>query len=188
MNRSAICNLRHNELLYVVIRVAGARLGRRPPRWVTGGSIAGGLVSTPPQWPRPISLAIGAPPPGVACGQSWPRPRTAQVGKETAPPVEQRNLTRDRTFFAGLPERNRHRLPPRNFISTFESGCGERRTLRWMGYGFEPSVAGTKEPVFVCRGRIAGTDRGQPKRLFLMRYRWFESISLLQRVTRSFGS
>src|SRR5580693_3587402 len=93
MNRSAICNLRHNELLYVIIRVAGgARLGRQPPRWVTGGSIAGGLGSTAPQWPRPISLAIGAPPPAVACGQSWPRLRAARVGKETAPPVEQRNL------------------------------------------------------------------------------------------------
>src|ERR1700693_2832560 len=66
MNRSAICNLRHNELLYVIIRVAGARPGRRPPRWVTGGSIAGGLGSTAPQWPRQISLAIGAPPPAGA--------------------------------------------------------------------------------------------------------------------------
>jgi hypothetical protein len=36
MNRSAICNLRHNELLFVIIRVAGARLGRQPPRWGHG--------------------------------------------------------------------------------------------------------------------------------------------------------
>jgi hypothetical protein len=45
MNRSAICNSRHNKLLHVIIRVAGVRLSRRPSRGVTGGSIAGGLGS-----------------------------------------------------------------------------------------------------------------------------------------------
>jgi hypothetical protein len=38
------------------------------------------------------------------------------------------------------------------------------------GDGFEPSVPGTKEPVFVAEGELR--DRtGEPKGLFLMRYR-----------------
>jgi len=47
--------------------------------------------------------------------------------------------------------------------------------------GFEPSVPGTKEPVFVAEGELR--DRtGAAKRVFLMRYRWFESISLQRGV------
>jgi hypothetical protein len=33
------------------------------------------------------------------------------------------------------------------------------------GDGFEPSVPGTKEPVFVAEGEKCGTERGQPKRV-----------------------
>jgi len=33
------------------------------------------------------------------------------------------------------------------------------------GDGFEPSVPGTKEPVFVAEGEFRGTERGQPKRV-----------------------
>ena len=50
------------------------------------------------------------------------------------------------------------------------------------GDGFEPSVPGTKEPVFVAEGELRGPNGGSQKRLFLIRYRWFESISLQQRV------
>jgi hypothetical protein len=49
------------------------------------------------------------------------------------------------------------------------------------GDGFEPSVPGTKEPVLVAEGELRGPT-GQPKGLFLTRYRWFESISLQRRV------
>jgi hypothetical protein len=50
------------------------------------------------------------------------------------------------------------------------------------GDGFEPSVPGTKEPVFVAEGELRGPNGGSQKGLFLMRYRWFESISLQRRV------
>jgi hypothetical protein len=50
------------------------------------------------------------------------------------------------------------------------------------GDGFEPSVPGTKQPVFVAEGELRGPNRGSQKGLFLMRYRWFESISLQRRV------
>src|SRR5580693_1586185 len=51
------------------------------------------------------------------------------------------------------------------------------------GDGFEPSVPGTKEPVFVAEGELRGPNGGSQKGLFLMRYRWFESISLQRRVS-----
>src|SRR4029077_17855849 len=38
---------------------------------------------------------------------------------------------------------------------------------------------------FCCGRRIAGPNGGSQKGLFLMRYRWFESISLQQRVRRN---
>jgi hypothetical protein len=50
------------------------------------------------------------------------------------------------------------------------------------GDGFEPSVPGTKQPVLVAEGELRGPNRGSQKGLFLMRYRWFESISLQRRV------
>src|SRR6516165_6416035 len=50
------------------------------------------------------------------------------------------------------------------------------------GDGFEPSVPGTKEPVFVVEGELRGPNGGSQKGLFLVRYRWFESISLRRRV------
>ena len=50
------------------------------------------------------------------------------------------------------------------------------------GDGFEPSVPGTKEPFFVAEGELRGPNGGSQKGLFLMRYRWFESISLQRGV------
>src|ERR1700692_17628 len=50
------------------------------------------------------------------------------------------------------------------------------------GDGFEPSVPGTKEPFFVAEGELRRPNGGSQKGLFLMRYRWFESISLQRRV------
>ena len=50
------------------------------------------------------------------------------------------------------------------------------------GDGFEPSVPSTKEPFFVAEGELRGPNGGSQKGLFLMRYRWFESISLQERV------
>ena len=49
------------------------------------------------------------------------------------------------------------------------------------GDGFEPSVPGTKEPVFVAEGELR--DRtGQPKRVVSYAVPMFESISLQRRV------
>src|SRR4029077_17854186 len=50
------------------------------------------------------------------------------------------------------------------------------------GDGFEPSVPGTKEPVFVAEGELRDRTGATKKVLFLMRYRWFESISLQRGV------
>src|SRR5260370_5442963 len=50
------------------------------------------------------------------------------------------------------------------------------------GGGFEPSVPGTKEPVFVAEGELRDRTGAAQKGGFLMRYRWFESISLQRRV------
>jgi hypothetical protein len=59
---------------------------------------------------------------------------------------------------------------------------------RLEGDGFEPSVPGTKQPVFVAEGELRGPNGGSQKGLFLMRYRWFESISLQQRVAQTCDS
>jgi hypothetical protein len=56
------------------------------------------------------------------------------------------------------------------------------------GDGFEPSVRGTKEPVFVAEGELRDRTGASQKGLFLMRYRWFESISLQQRVSNEPGA
>ena len=67
------------------------------------------------------------------------------------------------------------------------TGCGPEvrfaRDSPLEGDGFEPSVPGTKKPVFVVEGELRGPNGGSQKGLFLMRYRWFESISLQRRVT-----
>src|SRR6266550_356584 len=49
------------------------------------------------------------------------------------------------------------------------------------GDGFEQSVPGTKEPVFVAEGELRDRTVAAKK----IRYRWFESISLQRRVRRN---
>ena len=60
-------------------------------------------------------------------------------------------------------------------------------TRRWRGWirtiGPRHERAG-----FCCGRRIAGPNGGSQKGLFLMRYRWFESISLQRRVRLSSGA
>src|SRR4029077_7420169 len=51
------------------------------------------------------------------------------------------------------------------------------------GAGFELSVPGTKEPVFVAEGELRDRTGGSQKGLFLTRDRWFESGSLQRRVS-----
>ena len=82
------------------------------------------------------------------------------------------------------PGRQAGRAHPRRKpgFSTLESGCGRETDCLLEGDGFEPSVPGTKQPVFVVEGKLRGPNRGNQKGLFLMRYRWFESISLQQTV------
>jgi hypothetical protein len=60
-------------------------------------------------------------------------------------------------------------------------GTESLRILRWREMDSNHrSLA--RNSRFLCGRRIAGTGQGQPKGLFLMRYRWFESISLQRRV------
>src|SRR6202035_1937181 len=52
------------------------------------------------------------------------------------------------------------------------------------GDGFEPSVPVAKKSVFVAEGELRGWKGGRPQRgVSFTGYRWFESISLQQRVT-----
>jgi hypothetical protein len=48
------------------------------------------------------------------------------------------------------------------------------------GDGLEPSVPVASEPVYIAEGELRGDRRGSQKNL--AGYRWFESISLQQRV------
>jgi hypothetical protein len=49
------------------------------------------------------------------------------------------------------------------------------------GDGFEPSVPVAREPDYIAEGELRGDRDGRPKNL--VGYRWFESISLLRRVS-----
>jgi len=58
-----------------------------------------------------------------------------------------------------------------------------RRTLRWRGGGFEPSVPGAKEPVSFAEGELRGIERERPTEVVSFAgYRWLESIPLQRGV------
>src|SRR4029077_3053695 len=71
----------------------------------------------------------------------------------------------------------------RHVSTGWKSGHDDRVgvTRRW-GRWIRTIGPRHKEPLFCCGRRIAGPNGGSQKGLFLMRYRWFESISLQQRV------
>src|SRR3984893_2329965 len=60
------------------------------------------------------------------------------------------------------PGRQASRAHPRGKpgFSTFESGCGRETDCLLEGDGFEPSVPGTKQPIFVAEGELRGPNEG----------------------------